>query len=77
MKAKKLKTAKYHLHTRVLKSLDVGDQVRVKPLRPNEKAWQQAMVSEKLDARNCDWQWNTAGPSKETPAQGNSEYMTY
>ena len=39
MEAKKLKTAEYHLHTHVLKPLDVGDQVRVQPLRPNEKAW--------------------------------------
>ena len=52
MEAKKLKTAEYHLHRRVLKPLDIGDQVRVQPLRPNEKAWQPAVVSEKLDARS-------------------------
>ena len=52
MEAKKLRNAEYHLHRRILKPLDVGDQVRVQSLRPNEKAWQPAVVSEKVDARS-------------------------
>jgi len=41
-------------HAKTLSSLEVGDYVRMKPVRQNEKTWQKAIVSNKFDNRSYE-----------------------
>ena len=54
MENKKMKAAERHLYRRTLAPLQVGDTIRLQPIRPNEREWKTATVSKHLDGKGFE-----------------------